>query len=235
MEENIDTTPKGVAAVDRAFAIVKAVAAQSDPISLADLARVTGYYKSTLLRLLASLESASLVMRNHNGRYLLGPLAHELGKSYQTSYLMLETIKPILQRLVDQGSESSSLHVYYNNDLRICLLRIDSNHSTLDSINEGDKLPLYKGAAGKVISKFYKNNIAPSTNNVAELSIGERDADCAAVASAVFGASNEFVGAISLSGPKDRFDKDNIKKLQVMVFDAAKEATTKLGGRWPNG
>lgn len=234
MTSNEDQNTKGVAAVDRAFAIVRAVAQQTEPITLADLARVTGFYKSTLLRLIASLENTSLVMRNQEGRYLLGPFAHELGHSYQANNLKLEVIRPILQGLVEQGSESSSFHVYYSNSLRTCLLRINSNHSILDSINEGDKLPLYLGAAGKLISKFHKGTTVPTIDNVLELSMGERDPNCAAVACAVFGASNQFVGALSLSGPKERFNSKAVQKMQAMIFDAGKEATTKLGGKWPN-
>lgn len=223
----------GVAAVDRAFSIVQVVARQSEPITLADLSRATGFYKSTLLRLIASLEKVSLVVRRHDGRYVLGPYAYELGRSYQGAYQITEVLQPILQRLVEQGSESSSFHVHYDATTRMCLLRIDSHHSTLDSIGEGDRLPLGNGAAGRLITVFHDANVMPRYDNVFALSMGERDPACAAVACAVFAAGNEFVGAISLSGPKDRFSESSIKKMTDMVRDAAREATHKLGGHWP--
>lgn len=224
----------GVAAVDRAFAIVQVVARQTEPITLADLSRATGFYKSTLLRLIASLEKAALVVRRHDGRYVLGPYAHELGRSYQRGAQINDVIQPILQRLVDQGSESSSFHVYYDVDSRMCLLRIDSHHSTLDSIEEGDLLPLNNGAAGRLITVFRDANMIPTHDSVFALSMGERDPACAAVACAVFGPANEFVGAISLSGPKDRFSESSIRKMTAMVREAAQEATEKLGGQWPS-
>src|SRR5690625_3844449 len=90
----------GVAAVDRAFAIVQAVARQTEPITLADLSRATGFYKSTLLRLIASLEKASLIVRRQDGRYALGPYAYELGRAYQRSIQIAQVIQPILQKLV---------------------------------------------------------------------------------------------------------------------------------------
>lgn len=224
----------GVAAVDRAFAIVQVVAQQTEPISLADLSRATGFYKSTLLRLIVSLEKASLVVRRHDGRYVLGPYAYELGRLYQGVYRITEIIQPILERLVQEGSESSSFHVYNDSVSRMCVLRIDSNHSTLDSINEGDLLPLGKGAAGKLISLFQDADTIPRHDNVFALSMGERDPACAAVACAVFGAGNEFVGAISLSGPKGRFSESSITKMTEMVRKAAQEATQGLGGHWPD-
>src|SRR5690606_1749042 len=96
----------GVAAVDRAVAILRAVACQSTPITLANLARATGYYKSTLLRLLTSLERSALVVRRADGRYALGPYAHQLGRAYETTYRVSAVLTPLLTELVERGSES---------------------------------------------------------------------------------------------------------------------------------
>ena len=60
----------GVAAVDRALSILDALT--DDKVSLADLSKRTGLYKSTVLRLLASLEHARLIRRQDDGRYALG-------------------------------------------------------------------------------------------------------------------------------------------------------------------
>ncbi len=228
-----ETDSGGVAAVDRAMAILRAIARQSSPITLADLARATGYYKSTLLRLLASLERASLVVRRSNGCYALGSYAHELGRSYEATYRVSAVLTPLLSELVEQGSESASFHVHHDDVHRICLLRIDSHHSTLDRIDVGDLLPLDRGAAGKLIATFRGTGVSPSADTVLAVSIGERDPDCAAVAAAVFGSDNEFLGAISLSGPKERFTEEAIARQSKMVVEAARRATELLGGRWP--
>jgi len=223
----------GVAAVDRAAAILRAIARQSSPITLADLARATGYYKSTLLRLLTSLERAALVVRRSNGCYALGSYANELGRAYEATYHIEAVLKPLLIKLVEQGSESASFHAHHDSKSRICLLRIDSRHSTLDRIDAGDLLPLDRGAAGKLITAFHGTGAAPSTDTTLAISLGERDPQCAAVAAAVFGADNEFLGAISLSGPKERFTDESIARQSKMVTDAAQHATEMLGGRWP--
>lgn len=228
-----ETDSGGVAAVDRAVTILRAIAGQSSPISLADLARATGYYKSTLLRLLTSLERAALVVRRSNGCYTLGSLTHELGRSYEAIHRVDAVLKPLLNELIEQGCESASFHVYHDNTRRICLLRIDSHHSTLDRIDVGDLLPLDRGAAGKLITTFRGTDIAPSADTVLASSIGERDPECAAVAAAVFGPDNEFLGAISLSGPKERFTDEAIARQSQLAADAARRATETLGGHWP--
>ncbi|PLC52709.1 IclR family transcriptional regulator [Pollutimonas nitritireducens] len=223
----------GVAAVDRALAIVDVIAHSSDPITLADLSRATGYYKSTLLRLIASLEKASLVIRRSDGRYALGRYAHELGRSYEAAYRLTEVLLPVLQDLVDRGSESSSFHVYHDDQSRVCLLRVDSHHSTLDRIRVGDLLPLERGAAGKLIKAYYGTGMPPSKDHLIAISMGERDPNCAAVASPVFGLGNEFCGAISLSGPQERFTPKAVKEMSGMVQEAARDVTNALGGAWP--
>src|SRR5690625_5065810 len=113
MSDTNTTNNVGVAAVDRAFVIVNVLAQQNEPITLAQLARETNFYKSTLLRLIASLEKVALVTRNSDGHYLLGPYAYELGRAYQGTHQIERVLAPILEELVSQGSESSSFHVYY--------------------------------------------------------------------------------------------------------------------------
>lgn len=225
----------GVAAVDRALLIVDVIAQRGEPITLADLSRGTGFYKSTLLRLIASLERASLVIRRSDGRYALGSYAHQLGRCYEAAYRLSEVVQPLLHDLVDQGSESASFHTYHDAQSRICLLRVDSHHSTLDRIRVGELLPLDRGAAGKLITWHGLGATPVPEDELLTLSMGERDPNCAAVASPVFGPDNEFCGAISLSGPKERFTPAAVKKMSRMVLLAAEQATLTLGGRWPAG
>ena len=231
--ENQQASERGVAAVDRAVSILRAMSAQASPISLADLARATGLYKSTALRLIASLERASLVARCSDGNYVLGTYAYQLGQAYEGTHHLVDVLRPILAQLVERGSESASFHVYNNSDTRLCILRIDSHHSTLDSIRTGDLLPLDRGAAGKLLSAFHGKALVPTASNVAALSIGERDPHCAAVAVAVFDSSNDIVGAISLSGPRERFTAESIAAMTEQCCVAAARATELFGGKWP--
>jgi len=226
------TPSEGVAAVQRALVVVEALAQRSTPITLADLSRTTGFYKSTLLRLLATLEQAALAVRHRDGRYTLGPYALRLGRAYDATHHLTEILLPLLQALIDQGTESASFHAWHDPQSRICLLRIDSHHSTLDHIRAGDLLPLDRGAPGKILMAYLKGK--PSVKAPLLLtSIGERDPNCAAVACPVFGPDNEICGVISLSGPKERFTPTALKKMSKLAQQAAINATQSLGGHWP--
>jgi DNA-binding IclR family transcriptional regulator len=173
----------GVAAVDRALTIATALAQASSPLTLADLARRTGMYKSTLLRLLASLIRAGLVVHRSDKRDALGPLVFLFGHSFELPYGLKEGIPPVLEWLVGKGTESPSFHVRHGRDARLCLFRIDSGHSTLDRVRAGELLPLNKGAAGKALQAFAPGLPAAAEEPLLYSSFGERDPLCGAVGS----------------------------------------------------
>lgn len=223
----------GAAAVDRALTIVAALEANAAAMSLADLARSTGMYKSTLLRLLASLERFTLVVRSTDQKYALGPFAFRLGRAYEATHKLERFILPVMQALVDAGTESPSFHVWHDETTRLCLLRLDSHHSTLDRLRSGDLLPIDRGGPGKVLRAFRNAPQGTADVPLIHTSFGERDPACASMALPVFGAGNTLVGALSLSGPRERFSTEALEKMSGPLRDAAAQATRALGGVWP--
>lgn len=226
----------GVTAVARALAIVFALEAAAHPLTLAGLARETGLYKSTLLRLIASLTRSTLVVRRSDQRYSLGPLAFRLGRAYEATYHLRAHVVPLLERLVNDGTESASFHVRQDDVTRLCLFRINSRHPTLDSVHAGDLLPKHHGAAGKVLLAFEGDGALQAKRlEPVAVSYGERDPSCAAVACPVFGLDAELYGAISLSGPRERYTPVAVRRMTRLLLEAAAEVTRSLGGVWPWG
>lgn len=223
----------GVASVDRALSIARVLETAKKPLTLTEIAELTGLYKSAVLRLMVSLENSSLVVRRRDQRYALGPLALLLGKAFEATTHIEEHLLPLMQELVDQDMESPSFHIRTDGERRLCLLRLDSNHSTLDRVRAGDVLPLNKGAAGRVLSRESSSSDTPRGDTLLEVSFGERDPSCAGIAGPVFGPSNELVGSLSLSGPMERFHDKSIQKMKPVLLEACKKATQHLGGDWP--
>lgn len=225
----------GVAAVDRALLVAAAIAGADGPVTLTELSRLTDLYKSTLLRLLASLERSGLVLHRADKRYALGPLAFVFGRAFESTNGLRDAVLPVLEWLVAQGTESPSFHVRNGEDKRLCLLRIDSAHSTLDRVRVGDVLPLFKGAAGKVLVRFGDTPM-PATTTPADLlffSFGERDPLCGAVAAPLFGPGGMLLGALSVSGPLERFSDTAVKAMGAALLVAGERASRALGGSWP--
>ncbi len=231
----LTAAPGGAAAVDRALATLACLEAAPEPVTLAELSRLSGFYKSTLLRLLASLQAAGYASQWPDGRYAVGPAAVRLNLAYGRQNPVHALVGPVLAGLVGQGTESASFHVRRDDHTRLCMLRVNSPHPTLDGVKAGDVLPLDRGAAGRVLLAF-----SPGVRERAEralhqdgfvLSRGERDPSCAGLAAPVFGPTGHIVGALSLSGPKERFAPERVAAMGALLLHAATHVTRLLGGQ----
>src|SRR5438874_7384017 len=97
-----------VEAVERALAILEAFRDGSKHLSLAELAQRTGLYRSTILRLYASLERFGYLHRGTDGRFCLGPSLLRLGVLYQNAFNLAGYVRPVLQQLVDEPGETAA-------------------------------------------------------------------------------------------------------------------------------
>ncbi|PZA11740.1 IclR family transcriptional regulator [Rhodopseudomonas palustris] len=227
---------EGVAAVERALAIVAALETADQPMTLAELAVRTGFYKSTILRLLGSLIATGYATRLPDGAYDLGPAAFRLGAAFTRKNAIGHHVLPALQQLVDQGTESASFHIRQDAENRLCLFRVNSRHATLDRVEVGHSYALDRGAAGHIILAYAGQKGArydAIRTDGFDVSLGERDPSCAAVAAPVFGPRDMLIGVISLSGPRERFGKAEIAKMKRVLGPVARALTQSLGGTWP--
>src|SRR5439155_24708931 len=111
----------GVAAVDRALSILDALT--EDKVSLAELSKRTDLYKSTVLRLLKSLEKFGYVVRSSDGSYRLGAKVLLLGSLYQRHFRTAEIVPPVLEKVSAELDEGASFYIC-EEDKRICLHRV---------------------------------------------------------------------------------------------------------------
>jgi len=224
--------PGGAAAVDRALTLLTLFGSTRAPMTLRELAELSRLYKSTVLRLLASLEHAGLVLHAADGRYVLGPTIARLNAAYMASFSLEAVVMPELRALVGRTTESAAYHIRQG-DQRICLYRVDSTQPVRDHIRVGDVMPLDKGAGGRVLMAFAgaKGDLydAIRRERVAVLA-GDRVPELAGISAPVFDASGNLTGAVTLTMPAARLDP-----LQSAdVLDAARRITEHLGGVFPD-
>lgn len=223
--------PGGAAAVDRALTLLKLFGASRAPLQLSELAQRAQLYKSTTLRLLASLEHAQLVQRQGDGRYALGPTIPWLHASYSASFSLEAVVMPALRRLVESTAETAAFHVRQA-DQRVCLYRVDSTQPVRQQVRVGDVMPLDSGAGGRVLLAFAgaSGALYASIRRAAVAVLeGDRVPGLAGVSSPVFDAAGVLVGAVTLTMPKERLDKRQVPH----VIATAREITTRLGGEFP--
>lgn len=227
-----DAAPGGAAAVDRALSLLAAFRDADVALGLAELAQRTGLYKSTALRLLASLEHAGLVQKLDDGRYAIGAEVARLHGIYAASFSLDRVVLPLLKALVAATGESAAYHVRQG-DSRLCLYRIDSPQPVRDHIRAGDVLPAGCGTGGRVLTAFDPQLARTASRDRKLLALireqgyyaatGDRLAGVAGISAPVFHADGTLAAAVTLTMPTHRYDERYVKPVL--------EAARKLSGR----
>lgn len=220
----------GAVSVDRALQALLAFREGDAGLTLGEISRRTGLYKSTLMRLLASLERQRFVIRLSDSRYSLGPTLFRLGALYERSLDLRATVEPVLMQLTAATGESSSLYVR-EREHRLCLMRINSQHNVREHFSAGTLLPVDRGAAGHVLTRYETGPGADRGAALLAVTFGDRDPELAAVAAPIFDRSNQLVGAICVAGTATRFrDADLMSRTRAAVLSQARDVTAILGG-----
>ncbi len=225
--------PGGAAAVDRALSVLGAFRDGDAALGLAELAQRTALYKSTALRLLASLEHAGLVQKLDDGRYALGAEVARLHGVYAASFSLDRVVLPVLKALVAATGESAAYHVRQG-DSRLCLYRVDSPQPVRDHIRAGDVLPAGRGTGGRVLTAFDPRLARAAASRERKLlalireqgyyaASGDRLAGVAGISAPVFHADGALAAAVTLTMPTHRYDERYVKPVL--------EAARKLSGR----
>lgn len=221
--------PGGTAAVDRALSLLAAFQLGEKSLGLHELAERTRQHKSTVLRLLASLQHAQLILRHDDGRYRLGPGVARLHAIYSSSFSMESVVMPELRSLVKATGESAAFHVI-EGDARLCLYRVESPNPVRDHIKAGELLPLQRGSGGHVLQAYSgaQGELYEQIRRDGVLVLsGDRVPQLAGISAPVFDAAQRLAGAVTLTMPSERLNPE----FRYAVIAAAQAITRGLGGK----
>lgn len=224
-----NAAPGGAAAVDRALSLLSAFQPGDEALSLAQFAQRTQLYKSTVLRLLASLEHARLVRRQDDGRYALGTEIARLHGLYAASLSLERIVPPVLRALAAATGESAAYHVRQaqgDSWVRLCQFRVDSSHVVRDHVRVGDLLPNDRGAGARVLIAFGPDTELPRGAKERKLYegiraqgwcalVGDRTAELAGISAPVFHADGRLAAAVTLTMPTHRYDARYIEPVRA--------------------
>ena len=210
----------GVAAVEKALGLLDCFRLGAEVLSLAQLSAASGMHKTTVFRLLNSLERMSYVVRTAEGRYALGPRLLYLGKLYEQSFQLGSIIEPVLQELALATHESASYYVLHGDEQRICLYRAEPSEGLRETRLPGTILPLDDTAVGSVLKYWGKEDeTARRDEPLPWFTSGVRDVYTAAFATPLFGAGDKFMAALTLAGPATRLqagDRAEISRVELV-------------------
>lgn len=199
-------------------------------VTLARLSRDTGMNKATALRYLAVLESRGVAERRGGG-WSLGLALYELGTRVPVRSLVVERVRPHLERLARETGETANLACLAGGSA-VYLDRAEANRSLRMRSAPGDRLPLYCTGVGKAILSILPEDRArailgsdplPRINDKTIIDPEEILKEAAKAKEAGFGLDKEeyetgltclalpiglpesdFYGAMSVSGPTAR-------------------------------
>lgn len=220
--------PGGAAAVDRAVSLLAAYRPGDKALSVTELAERTRLYKSTVLRLLASLAHGRLVRKTPEGLWALGAEVARLASIYSASFALEDVLLPEMRALVERTQESVAFHVRQG-DQRLVLLRVDSPQLLRDHVRAGDVLPLNRGAGGRVLMAYSgaRGRIYDQVRKDGYVMLSsDRIPGIVGISAPVWNASQTLEGALTLTAPEQRVKGHFVDELRL----SARRLTEALGG-----
>jgi IclR family acetate operon transcriptional repressor len=141
----------GIRAVERAIAILKAFSPATPVLGVTELARTLKLHKSTVHRLLATLEQSGFVTQDPaHGRYRLGLPLFELGSLVVNSMELQHVARPYLEDAHRACGETVHLAILDEWDV-VYIDKIESIHQVRMHSQVGRRAPAHCTGLGKAL------------------------------------------------------------------------------------
>jgi DNA-binding IclR family transcriptional regulator len=249
-----------VQSLERAFAILEAIAGSDQSLSLAELSRTTGLHTSTAFHLIKTLILLGYVRQEDTKRYRIGPrlFMQAAGASNEIGLVNLAT--PHLKRLADETGETAHLAVRADTGIAV-IAKVEARSSIRTSERLGIVRPAHCTAIGKVLLADLPANelevylrtetfkaYTPKTitdpaqmreevKRIAASGIAYDDAEFShelrCIAAPVRNYTQQTVAALGISGPVWRVTLQEMRRLGVQVAAVAADLSRDLGFKAP--
>lgn len=232
----------GTQAVDRATSLLIAILKSQEPPLLSELARDLKLPKSTTSRILGALERQNLIRRDRNGAYIGGDVLLRYASAQNQDSTLISRMRPVLESLAKQTSESVNLAVPGNGssgELKL-IDQVDGQYLLGATNWIGKSVPYHASALGKVLLAFgaaqlpngalqskTTRTITSRTQLGGELEKvrkagyaiidSELEEGLVAVAAPVYNHDGNVIAAISISGPDSRISREELIKYGELI------------------
>ncbi|MCK7576580.1 MAG: IclR family transcriptional regulator [Chromatiales bacterium] len=144
------TRPPGIQVIDRAAALLDAIARYPEPVSLKILAAETGLNVSTAHRILASLIQNQFVEKDAASHYRLGRRLLQLGVRLHGNIDVRALARPVMESLRDRFGETINLTIR-EGDSVVYIEKATPNRMIHVRQLIGSRAPLHVTAVGKLM------------------------------------------------------------------------------------
>ena len=246
-----------VQSVERAIAILKSFSLERPERSVGELSLELGLHKSTVSRLIKTLQRGRLLSRNpHTGRYRLGLDLIGLAGQVASYMDVREIARPILRQLAQDCQESVNLVVLDAGQVVNLEQFVPPERQVKDIGRVGRRMCAHCTAAGKVLlaylspaeleqalpgrlPSFTPHTITDPDRLVQELARvreqgyaeawEELEEGLNALAGPIYDHSGQVVAAASVSGPAYRMTPEQLTRLVGQLLEITQQISAWLG------
>ncbi len=221
-----------VQSVVRSFEIIKAIAPYPQGVGVTELARQTGLHKSTVSRMLTTLEEVGAITRvNGSPRFIIDPAFLKIFAAAPFPENLIALARPFLVELNQAVGEDVGLAIPDEDQVRY-IDQVSSDPPVQVRDWTGERFPLHTTSTGKLIlayqdQAFLEHYLSRpleayterTLTRSAELhaqctriraqgfdwSFGEFARELNATSAPIFDSAGNLVGAINIYGPSFRF------------------------------
>lgn len=246
---------ESIRAVERALDVLLCFSSQTPELTMTQIADQIGIHKSTVHRLLGTLERRRFVQRDPaSGAYRLGI------RLLQMAYLTLEhndlrrLTMPFMRQLLDRYQESVDLSVLDETDV-VYVNHIDGPQRVKVAATTGQRLPAFATASGKAILAYLSEDTVrrlltqgmprytehtPQTPEAAledlkqvlergfAYSVEEYEDGISAVAAPILNKGGQPFAAVAIVGPAFRLTKERMLEIGPDLLATALEMAEEL-------
>ena len=233
---------------------------QSEPhLGVREAAKKAGLSSSTTGRIFTSLKQLGVLLQDPDTqKYTFAGKVLAWAEVYSATLDVQRLAKPYLEDLQQVTGETVSLYIQEGVN-RVCVERIESKQNVRVVARIGRNIPLYAGSAGKLFLAYLSDddrekiltetNLAPLTPytivDTQELrqqaviiraqgySTSQREwtIDASGVSAPIFNQRGQMIAALTVSGPAERFNQENISKYAQACKQTATQISQLLGYR----
>lgn len=247
----------GIRAVERAVAILKAFSPASPEIGVTDLARKLGLHKSTVHRLLVTLERAGFVLQDAlTGRYRLGLPLFELGSLVVTNMELRRVARPFIEEAHRASGETLHLAILDEGEV-VYIDKIESTRQVRMSSMVGRRAPAHCTGLGKALlaalpgavldqviqrrglrgytartltsAEELRNHLAIVRQRGYSIDAGEHEELVRCAAAPVFDHTNHVLAAVSIAAVGVDVASPRFKEYVTLVRNCARSISEALG------
>jgi IclR family acetate operon transcriptional repressor len=259
--DNVVAKASSVQSIERAIAILKTFSTEKGELGVTELSRQLNLHKSTVSRLLASLQREGLVEEDLVTRkYRLGMALVTLGGLVLQRLDVAETARPLMAKLSATTQETVILGI--RDDVEaVNVAQVPSPQMVKHIEWVGRRTPIHCTAVGKVLlayspvaeqqsliklglPRYTSNTITEPETLCQELvrvreggyAIGNEEFEVGLneVAAPIRDHTGEVVASISVSGPAFRLSPDRFPAVAEHVQQGARTLSGQLGHNVPN-